>query len=1228
MPEDHKSHFIHNDIIGRKKLVKCGLVITSRPAASTHFHNRVNCRAEVLGFTKEDRKYYIEDALLEMPDKIKQLDGFLKSNPILDSLCYIPLNMTILLCLAEEGVTNLPKTQTDLFQRFIIMTIIHFLKKEKVKVCATNLSSLDDFPSPQTEVIKELSEFAFVALQRDKLVFTLSEVKAACPNVTPYNWYGYGLLKPVQYFQLKDSCNYEHESFHFVHFSIQEYMAAYHIASLPKQNLLSLLNEKFWNFRFINAWIMYVGITGGKDPVFKDFLSQKSYLYYLSGGLFGSSYLSTAIQQDKIKCLHLLHCLAETEHDLLSSVESIFKDDIIDLSHQTMSPHNIRTLAVLLQRSHSKQWKKLDLSHCNLNKTSCDILWKMCSSQSIEINVNIVDVSYNCNLHWESLNVLTSLLKHWHTKELVLPVNSLLDSKTSYLVHNFDQKLREKFYRPVVPLLPQVKLHADDKEVWKIIYINEEHNAVVVKLSEKFVLYKFPLNFFMHKGEIKVYLIRKLKLDDCLALYIGGLNTCTHIEFSFITEQYYKRIASTLSDSSLKLRFTGCCVNANYLVDMLNNMSSNIMVCKATQRTSLEKNLMFVNAGTIAMKLCNKISSLVDLSLDECKITMESAEELAMHLLTNFGLRYLKLNDNNLETEGLIKIAKGLRNTSSLEHLEIMDNKINGKAAEAIALVLSHNHKLKLLILFRASMENEDALKIAKGLLTISSLQFLSMAYNSISIQAADSLAAVLSHNTKLSTLNLCRTNLQSSGAIKIMNGLKCVTSLVSLQLEENNIDNTAASDIANALSVNMNLQDLCLGQNNLQSEGIIEIAKVLQHMKSLVNLTLNKNNMGNDAAGELATALSSLTKLKRLNLSDNQLFGEGIAKLTKGLQHIPKFLAAIRLGKYVNLMLFNMENNGIGDVTASEIAIFLSQMPKLISLNLGSNNLLNEGVIKIAKALIQKKINLQELNLSNNGIDSKAADDIAAVLACSPNLRSLNLNVNKLQAEGAIKISKSLKQALCLSIFNMKENDISSEAASGIAEALSDKFGLHQIDLGKNNLQTEGALEIIKSLQNVSFLRVLNMGGNSIGDEVTDEIALLIARNINLMQLDLSHNNLHSDGGLKIAKSLQNISSLRALILKSNKIGDETADEFAYAICKNTQLMTLDFSNNTFGNDGAERIAKAMQNVPAFNTVKDKIGAVINGTLNSTTIEMVVIFDDTLNDIAFARFVYEIVSI
>jgi len=57
--EVNKNPFIYN-IINRQKLTECGLVITSRPNASSDLHKVVNCRAEVLGFTEEDKMVYMD----------------------------------------------------------------------------------------------------------------------------------------------------------------------------------------------------------------------------------------------------------------------------------------------------------------------------------------------------------------------------------------------------------------------------------------------------------------------------------------------------------------------------------------------------------------------------------------------------------------------------------------------------------------------------------------------------------------------------------------------------------------------------------------------------------------------------------------------------------------------------------------------------------------------------------------------------------------------------------------------------------------------------------------------------------------------------------------------------------------------------------------------------------------------------------------------------------------
>ena len=317
---DSKRDSIIEKINTRQVLTQCGIVITTRPIASSCFHSITDCRAEVLGFTEENRRDFINNALQGKNDKIKKLDDYLLNNQRLNFLCFVPLNMSFLLCLAKEGIDTLPRTQTVLYQNFILMTINHFLQRDG-QLSTTSITQFADVPPPYDQVIKELSHFAFLALQKDQLVFTLAEIRAEHPKLTPANWYVLGLLKSVKYFNAEDGG--DRESFHFLHYSIQEYMAACYIASLPTNELLLLLQETFWNPRYFNTWVMYVGITAGRHRAFTHFLSGNR--LQMTSWLSTPRLVSKGLLSDKIKCLHLLRCSAEADCDILSSVEDIFE---------------------------------------------------------------------------------------------------------------------------------------------------------------------------------------------------------------------------------------------------------------------------------------------------------------------------------------------------------------------------------------------------------------------------------------------------------------------------------------------------------------------------------------------------------------------------------------------------------------------------------------------------------------------------------------------------------------------------------------------------------------------------------------------------------------------------------------------------------------------------------------------------------------------------------------
>ena len=420
--EDRKNSIIAR-VIYRRIFGKCCLVITSRPTASSNLHSIVDCRVEIVGFTEEDRLDYIQTALQGNDDKVKDLILFLQSNPTINALCYIPLNMTILLCLVEDGIDKLPKTQTDMYRKFIEMTILRFIQKVDTEVSKV-ITSIADLPHPHDKVFAELTRLAYKALKIDKIVFRLNEIKAVYPNLATIssNWNGLGLLKAVQYFNAEIG----NVTFHFLHFSIQEYMAALYISTLSEKKQIKLLKETFWQHRYYNTWIMYVGITCGSSFALKHFLSGN--WFQISTRIFKSSNISRKYLGNKIKCLHLFQCFVESNNeDMIASVSKFFQDKQIDLDKQTLLPSDVNTLGFFLMRSINKQWEMLNLWGCNIGSIGINILCdRFLSKESRDIVfIKTVDFSYN-QLNFSSIIQIFDLFKSWHTSQLIIKDSEIL----------------------------------------------------------------------------------------------------------------------------------------------------------------------------------------------------------------------------------------------------------------------------------------------------------------------------------------------------------------------------------------------------------------------------------------------------------------------------------------------------------------------------------------------------------------------------------------------------------------------------------------------------------------------------------------------------------------------------------------------------------------------------------------------------------------------------------
>ena len=255
------------------------VVVTSRPSASACLHQCVQRRIEVLGFEKSSKEHYVNNALKDTPEHLHKLKAHFQQYPNIDALCYIPLNMAIIVYLCLLG--SLPPTATKMYESFIINTIHRHFKKVGKIPNNNSVTQIKDFPKPVPEDLKQLQKVAFDGLLRDKIVFTVEELPVLCKDDPTC----YGLLQSTECYSAEKVTSTQ--SFNFLHLGVQEFFAAKYVTTLSENDVYMLLKKSFivpvGNFdrynpdgksvRLSNMWILYCGITSGQCKTLRHYLT-------------------------------------------------------------------------------------------------------------------------------------------------------------------------------------------------------------------------------------------------------------------------------------------------------------------------------------------------------------------------------------------------------------------------------------------------------------------------------------------------------------------------------------------------------------------------------------------------------------------------------------------------------------------------------------------------------------------------------------------------------------------------------------------------------------------------------------------------------------------------------------------------------------------------------------------------------------------------------------------
>ena len=1197
------------------------IILTSRPTATISLHDKADRRVEILGFTQEDRDRYITESL-DLPEQKSQLHDYLKCQPIINGLIYVPLHLAILLYLFKIQ-SRLPETLTDMNESFIVHTIYRSMTKDQLTQTGaeTVVDSIKDLPKDVLDIVNSLSKLAFMGLKNNKLVFSYSEIKSYCPEIEkniPGAFNGFGLLQVVQHLPSKGAGITS--SFNFLHFTMQEYLAAFHVsdvAVMPIEQQLLLMKRTFWNEKYNFMWMMYVGING------MDSQTCVQFIYKSSSTNVNRFKLSSSIKSDKLKGLHLFQCFMEAKCEKVpNDIFSIFNSNKINLHSVELLPHHISSLILYISK-YSVQLQSLNLRDCHIG----------------DIGMNILEHFFTVNPHKASSIKYVDLFGN--NSVLLWNVYCAIFGKQNLTELNWS-KLGRIYVEDIVNVM-------ENNNTIQSLNISNNHfkdddaKRICKALSSNTVLQKleFLNNDITTKGALAI------------SEFVQKSITLKHLKLSWTNYSINTDIST--------INFSQQCVRDVEVQIITNVLYNNEKITKL----DLSCNKISENSAEYISKCIIFNKSLTGIILSSNKISDTVLEKLATALQVNCTLQKLNISHLKISEEGAIAITKRLWSNNTLLELNMSHNEISNNGIVNIARALQENTTLRILNNFIISYQTisyHSSISYGKGtvgncLKKNSSLQELNMSHNLISNPELN-----MSQINVIQTLNVSSNSISDNGAIAISEYLKINNTLKELDISDNKITGQGITKILQAIQMYTALSLLDVSHNDMSrcNKVVTSLYAHLKQNNSLKVLRLSWNNTNPVTTYVFAVGIDNECYVqvdhthpksewiyntvhylcshyyKELDhcwscVKDHKLqFNDAEAILLTALLYDNLYYKVLNITKCeiadsaaviisdflkTNKIIekLKLKQNKISGKALEQVIKSIQTSATLWILDISSNNITDVGVAAVSEYLRINKA-LKELYMSNNRITNDGIRKITEAIQTNTTLRLLDVSHNKLHRckETVATLSDHLEHNNTLQVLGISWDNIDTTYvyAIGISSECyidstwpksywirntilyvrqfndeeSDKYDRSEFDDDWVEVDHKLHFNDVEAILLTGFLydnfhvKTLDITRCQIFDSAAMIICNFLKTNKILEKLKLPHNKIAGKALVQVIKSIQTNATLWILDISSNNITDIGAVTVGEYLKANMTLKELHMSNNRITNDGIRKITEAIQ--------------------------------------------------
>ena len=392
----------------KHSLDEAAIVVTSRPVSSGDLRRFASSRIEIVGFISSKIKEYFETCLKSEEEHSKKLNSLLQTvadNPLIGSICYLPLNAAIVVYLFCACDCVLPNTYYELFQLLVYHCLKRYAGKNGINIVQHKQPAFEYLPQEIKKPFEQICKLAYLATREELITF--------CPKTLN----NFGIEEPLNHLGLMQSVQSllkhgQGTTYHFLHLSLQELLAAYHISKLRPDDQVKVFKAWLDSPRFSSVFGFYAGFTKLQCKEVRDVVAEivqterrkseeKTLLVSLINWLYEA--------QDPELCEFVQRELTRDQSEQLNEGAGL-----LNLSYTSLKPSDALSIGYFLSTvgtAHGKHFC-VDLSYCSLEDHHVKFLVKglsYCQQTMNKAHVKM-NLSFN-NINTEGIHHLANFLK-------------------------------------------------------------------------------------------------------------------------------------------------------------------------------------------------------------------------------------------------------------------------------------------------------------------------------------------------------------------------------------------------------------------------------------------------------------------------------------------------------------------------------------------------------------------------------------------------------------------------------------------------------------------------------------------------------------------------------------------------------------------------------------------------------------------------------------------------